>query len=173
MLSTKEIHLNICVDYIAFPYVRLKQPCWKVEQCLVLSVVYRLIQNRWSDIWCHSSVKKYIQDLHEICTGLAKSQPEAHNTIYWPGIDGNIVYYIYHCRVSIQSKPSQDAEYLLSHRVSWSPWQDIGITFFCWDNQDYFPWKIGCLGILIHIPTFIKIIFLSATAFEVPLCHAC
>ena len=86
--------------------------------------------------------EKDLQDFYENHTGIAKSPMEAGNMIYWPDIVGNIDDFIWHCRMCIQSKPSQATEPLISYKVLQGPWQKIDTWLFFGGTT-----KITCLSV--------------------------
>ena len=61
----------------------------------------------------HELHDRFLHDLHEAHQGIEKMQLKARATIYWPGIDADIIEYVKRCNICIQHKAVQPIQPLL------------------------------------------------------------
>ena len=64
-------------------------------------------------------------------------QHRARATIYWPGIDADIVEYFKRCKTCTQHKATQHIQPLLPRDVPEAPWQDLAADFFNFKGKEY------------------------------------
>ena len=61
----------------------------------------------------HELHDRFLHDLHKAHQGTEKMQLKARATIYWPGIDADIIEYIKRCNICLQHKAVQPIQPLL------------------------------------------------------------
>ena len=64
-----------------------------------------------------------------------KMQHRARATLYWPGIDVDIVEYVQCCKTYIQHKATQHIQPMIPRDVPEAPWQDLTADFFTFKNK--------------------------------------
>ena len=64
-------------------------------------------------------------------------QLKTRATIYWPGIDADIIGYVKRCNIHIWHKAVQPIQPLLPRDVPHAPWQDLAADFFQFNNKEY------------------------------------
>ena len=64
-------------------------------------------------------------------------QHRARATIYWPGIDMDIVEYVKRCKTCTQHKVTQHIQPMLPRDVPEAPWQDLAADFFNFKGKEY------------------------------------
>ena len=67
--------------------------------------------------------------------GIEKMQHRARATIYWPGIDVDIVEYVKCCKTCIQHKATQHIQPTIPRDLPEAPWQDLTANFFTFKKQ--------------------------------------
>ena len=85
----------------------------------------------------HELHDRFLHDLHEAHQGIEKMQLKARATIYWPGIDADIIEYVKRCNICIQHKTVQPIQPLLPRDVPHAPWQDLAADFFQFNSKEY------------------------------------
>ena len=78
-----------------------------------------------------------LHELHEMHLGIEKMQHRARATLYWPGIDMDIVEYEKRCKTCTQHKATQHIEPMLPRDVPEAPWQDLAADFFNFKGKEY------------------------------------
>ena len=69
--------------------------------------------------------------------GIEKMQHRARATVYWPGIDADIVEYVKRCKICTQHKATQHIQPMLPRDVPEAPWQDLAADFFNFKGKEY------------------------------------
>ena len=69
--------------------------------------------------------------------GIEKMQHRARATLYWPGIDMDIVKYVKCCKTCIQHKATQHIQLIIPKDVPEGPWQDLTADFLTFKNKEY------------------------------------
>lgn len=64
-------------------------------------------------------------------------QLRARETVFWPGINKEIMEIAKACEVCQVFSRSQQRETLMSHEIPQSPWEKLGIDFFEFQSQQY------------------------------------
>ena len=64
-------------------------------------------------------------------------QHRARATVYWPGIDMDIVEYVKRCKTCTQHKVTQHIQPMLPRDVPEAPWQDLAADFFNFKGKEY------------------------------------
>ena len=64
-------------------------------------------------------------------------QHRARATVYWPGIDVDIVEYVKKCKTCTQHKATQHIQPMLPRDVPEAPWQDLAADFFNFKGKEY------------------------------------
>ena len=70
-----------------------------------------------------------LHELHKMHLGIEKMQHRARATVYWPGIDMDIVEYVKRCKTCTQHKVTQHIQPMLPRDVPEAPWQDLAADF--------------------------------------------
>ena len=78
-----------------------------------------------------------LHELHEMHLGIEKMQHRARATVYWPGIDVDIVEYVKKCKTCTQHKATQHIQPMLPRDVPEAPWQDLAADFFNFKGKEY------------------------------------
>ena len=73
---------------------------------------------------------RFLSNLHKAHQGIAKMQLKARATVYWPGIDANIIEYAKQCKICTQYKATQPIQPTLPWDVPDAPWKDLAADFF-------------------------------------------
>ena len=71
-----------------------------------------------------------LHELHEMHLGIEKMQHRTRATVYWLGMDTDIVEYVKRCRICTQHKATQHIQLMLPRDVPEAPWQDLAADFF-------------------------------------------
>ena len=64
-------------------------------------------------------------------------QHRARATLYYPGIDVDIIQYVKCCKTCIQHKATQHTQPMIPRDVPEAPWQDLAANFFKFKNKEY------------------------------------
>ena len=64
-------------------------------------------------------------------------QHRVRATVYWPGIDADIVEYVKRCKICTQHKVTQHIQPMLPRDVPEAPWQDLAADFFNFKGKEY------------------------------------
>ena len=79
-----------------------------------------------------------LHKLHETHLGIEKMQHRARATVYWPGMDTDIVVgYVKRCKICTQHKATQHIQPMLPRDVPEAPWQDLAADFFNFKGKEY------------------------------------
>ena len=78
-----------------------------------------------------------LHQLHKMHLGIEKMQHRARATLYWPGIDMDIVEYVKRCKTCTQHKVTQHIQLLLPRNVPEAPRQDLAADFFNFMGKEY------------------------------------
>ena len=78
-----------------------------------------------------------LHELHEMHLGIEKMQHRTRATVYWPGIDADIVEYIKRWKICTQHKATQHIQPMLPRDVPEAPWQDLAADFFNFKGKEY------------------------------------
>ena len=78
-----------------------------------------------------------LHELHEMHLGIEKMQHRARATLYWPGIDTDIVEYVKRCKTCTQHKATQNIQPMIPRDVPEAPWQDLAADFFNFKGKEY------------------------------------
>lgn len=80
---------------------------------------------------------KTLQQLHTPHQGIEATRRRARETVYWPGLNGQISEMIKRCAVCAAIQPSQPKEPMLPHEIPSIPWLKVGMDLFELKGQDY------------------------------------
>ena len=73
--------------------------------------------------------EEYLQRLHQGHLLATKVQQNAHQHLYWPGLDADIADYTRRCQECIcRSQPPKEP--LQAHKVPQEPWERITMDYF-------------------------------------------
>ena len=64
-------------------------------------------------------------------------QHRARATLYWPGIDADVVEYVRRCKTCTQHKATQHIQPVIPRDVPEAPWQDLAADFFNFKGKEY------------------------------------
>ena len=78
-----------------------------------------------------------LHELHEMHLGIEKMQHRGRATLYWPGIDVDIVEYVKRFKTCTQHKTTQHIQPMISRDVPEVPWQDLAADFFNFKGKEY------------------------------------
>ena len=78
-----------------------------------------------------------LDKLHEMHLGIEKMQHRARATLYWLGIDKDIVEYVKRCKTCTQHKATQHIQPMIPRDVPEVPWQDLAADFFNFKGKVY------------------------------------
>ena len=78
-----------------------------------------------------------LHELHETHLGIEKMQHRARATMYWPGMDADIIEYVKCCKTCTQNKATQHIQPMIPRDVPDTPWQDLAADFFTYKTNDY------------------------------------
>ena len=80
--------------------------------------------------------EEYLQRLHQGHLSATKVQQNAHQHLYWPGLDADIANYTRRCQECIhQSQPPEEP--LQAHNVPQEPWERIAMDYFYMNGRLY------------------------------------
>ena len=80
--------------------------------------------------------EEYLERLHQGHLSATKVQQNAHQHLYWPGLDADIVDYIRRCQECIHwSLPPKEP--LQAHDVPQEPWERIAMDYFYMNGRLY------------------------------------
>ena len=80
--------------------------------------------------------EEYLQRLHQGHLSATKVQQNAHQHLYWPGLDADIADYTRRCQECIRrSQPPKEP--LQAHKVPQEPWERIAMDYFYMNGRLY------------------------------------
>ena len=80
--------------------------------------------------------EEYLQRLHQGHLSATKVQQNAHQHLYWPGLDADIADYTRRCQECIRrSQPPKEP--LQAHEVPQEPWERIAMDYFYMNGRLY------------------------------------
>ncbi|XP_055873601.1 uncharacterized protein K02A2.6-like [Biomphalaria glabrata] len=80
-------------------------------------------------------MKKEVYSTHSGIEGCLKRDRES---LFWPGMTGDIKHYISTCEICQAFQPNQQKETLMNHEVPTHPWEKVGVDLFTLDGKDYY-----------------------------------
>ena len=78
-----------------------------------------------------------LYDLHNGDLGVEKMIHLARSSVYWQGINSDIIDYVRWCTTCVKQKALQTVQPMLPHDVPDGPWQEIATDYFTHSNKDY------------------------------------
>ena len=85
-----------------------------------------------------SSLRKEMKArIHEEHLGIEKCKARARETMFWPGINGEIKEMVQQCSACLATRVYQQKEPLTSHEVPAKSWQKVGADLFHFKDNDY------------------------------------
>jgi transposase InsO family protein len=81
--------------------------------------------------------KQYITIIHEGHQGITRCQQRAKSTVYWPGINDDIIKLVSMCQQCQTHQASQSKETLLPLDIPAIPWHTISTDLFTLDGEMY------------------------------------
>ena len=110
------------------------------------------------------SLRSTILDkLHSGHQGVTKCQARARQSVWWPGIRGEIKEKVSSCSVCYKHR-SQNAEPLLPSQFPDYPWQCVGSNLFAWEGMSY-------LLVVDYYSRYIEVARLSTTTSPAVITH--
>ena len=82
----------------------------------------------------HARIKEKLHGAH---TGIQSCLHRARETVYWPGMNSELMNYISKCDICSFYQSLQAKEPLICHEIADRPWQKIGADVFTLDGSDY------------------------------------
>ena len=166
--ASREIKLDMRVDYIAFSKTWIAKLKDTTREDPILGTVYQLTQQGWPHQRRHTPRmaraywdfrdqlstdeglllmgprivipsclrEEYLQRLHQDHLSATKVQQNAHQHLYWPGLDVDIADYTRRCQECIcRSQPPKEP--LQAHEVPQEPWERITMDYFYMNGRLY------------------------------------
>ena len=81
--------------------------------------------------------KKMLQTAHEGHIGVEGCLRRARESIFWPGMNGQIRDFIRQCETCQTFAPKQQKETMIPHEIQEQPWIKVGADLFQFDGRDY------------------------------------
>ena len=78
-----------------------------------------------------------LYDLHDGHLGVEKMTHLARSSVYWQGINSDIIDYVRGCTTCAKHKALQSVQPMLPHDVPDGPWQEIAADYFTHSSKDY------------------------------------
>ena len=80
---------------------------------------------------------KIKEKLHESHIGVRGCLRRARETVYWPGMNGEITEFIQKCGTCMSFQSSQRKEPLICHEIPTRPWEKVATDIFTFDDKSY------------------------------------
>ncbi|XP_055900524.1 uncharacterized protein K02A2.6-like [Biomphalaria glabrata] len=77
------------------------------------------------------------KEVHSTHSGIEGCLKRARESLFWPGMTGDIKHYISTCEICQAFQPNQQKETLMNHEVPTHPWEKVGVDLFTLDGKDY------------------------------------
>ena len=84
-----------------------------------------------------SLTKNMLIKLHGSHMGIEKTRRLARETMFWPGINGEIGDYVANCSTCLEYRHSNQKEPLIPHTISELSWQKVATDLFQWKGSNY------------------------------------
>ena len=82
--------------------------------------------------------KDILTKLHSVHMGIAGTLRRARESVYWPGMNGDIKNYIEKCHICRENRvTSQQRETLQQHSRPARPWAKVGVDLFSLDKNNF------------------------------------
>ena len=78
-----------------------------------------------------------LYDLHDGHLGVEKMTHLARSSVYWQGINSDIIDYVRRCTTCVKHKALQSVQPMLPRDVPEGPWQEITADYFTHSSKDY------------------------------------
>ena len=82
-------------------------------------------------------LNRTLADLHGAHQGVNRMQAQASESVYWPGTDTDIAYYVSWCTICTKHKASLPAQPMLPKDIPNGPWQDITADYMTHKSHEY------------------------------------
>ena len=82
-------------------------------------------------------LNRTLADLHGAHQGVNMMQAKARESVYWPGIDADIVDYVSQCTICTKHKASLPAQPMLPRDIPDGPSQDIVADYMTHKSHEY------------------------------------
>ena len=161
--ASGEIKLDMRVNYIAFSKTWIAKLKDTTREDPIFGTVYQLTQQGWPHQRRHTLQmaraywdfrdqlstdegprivissclhEEYLKRLHQGHLSATTVQQNAHQYLYWPGLDADIVDYTRRCQECIcWSQPPKEP--LQAHDVPQEPWERIAMNYFYMNGRLY------------------------------------
>ena len=80
--------------------------------------------------------EEILKCLHAGHQGIVKCRARARQSVWWPGISGQLQTLVTNCQVCVKEQP-QNAEPLIASKLPELPFQKVGTDLFEWEKQTY------------------------------------
>ena len=85
-----------------------------------------------------SSMRKEMKDLlHTGHVGIERCKRHAGESIYWPGLNGELKDLVLNCSTCLQYRNAQPKEPLIPHNIPTEVWSKVGTDLFSIKNKNY------------------------------------
>ena len=112
-----------------------------------------------------SSLRKEMKArIHEGHLGIEKCKARARETMFWPGINGEMTEMVQQCSACLATTVYQQKEPLTSHEVPAKPWQKVGADLFHFKDNDY-------LIVVDYFSNFPEVALLKGTTSSTVITH--
>ena len=78
-----------------------------------------------------------LYNVHDGHLGVEKKIQVTRSSVYWQGINSDIIDYVGQCTTSVKQKALQTVQPMLPHDVPDGPWKEIATDYFTHSNKDY------------------------------------
>lgn len=158
-----EEHVNMIVESLPVSDCKSKQISDETAKDTELQMVITHIQSGWPKGSCpkyyhfrselsvanglllrnkrivipYSLRQDILQRIHEGHLGVEKCKRRARDTVYWPGINGDIENMIGKCETCQKYQSKQAKEPMLISDLPTAPWKKVGTDLFHYNGKDY------------------------------------
>ena len=85
-----------------------------------------------------SSMQKEMKDLlHTVHVGIERCKRHALESIYWPGLTGELTDLVLNCSTCLQYRNAQPKEPLIPHNIPTEVWSKVGTDLFSIKNKNF------------------------------------
>jgi transposase InsO family protein len=115
--------------------VQEARPYWSFREELSISDGLLLKSER---LVVPSSLRsEMLARLHGGHLGIEKCQRRARDTLYWPGMNGQVSDIVSNCAICLEGRCAQAKEPMLGHEQPERPWQKLATDLFVLDGKNY------------------------------------
>ncbi|CAG2213699.1 unnamed protein product [Mytilus edulis] len=78
-----------------------------------------------------------IKNIHSSHIGIEGCLRRANISLYWPGMNAEVKYFIQRCETCLTFERKQHQETLISHEIPNHPWSKVGIDLMTFQSKNY------------------------------------